>query len=97
VDSPLGRFLGLYVMKEILPLKPTSVEMFWLRMKCSVHPSSLYFRKLLTFSVLVLRRFRGLYCLYHQGDESLQTSETLVNSYQSACCYNPEDSHLHGL
>jgi hypothetical protein len=30
-DSPHGRLLGLYVMKEILPLKPTtdsSMEMF---------------------------------------------------------------------
>jgi hypothetical protein len=57
-DSPLGRFLGLYVMKKILPLKPTtdsSMEMFWLGMKCSLHISSTYFRKLLTFWVLVLR------------------------------------------
>jgi hypothetical protein len=27
--------------------------------------------------------------------EAVQTSETLVNSYQSTWCYNPEDSHLH--
>jgi hypothetical protein len=27
--------------------------------------------------------------------EAVQTSVTLVNSYQSAWCYNPEDSHLH--
>jgi hypothetical protein len=26
--------------------------------------------------------------------EAVQTSETLVNSYQSAWCYNPEDRHL---
>jgi hypothetical protein len=26
--------------------------------------------------------------------EAVQTSETLVNSYQSAQHYNPEDSHL---
>jgi predicted transcriptional regulator len=27
--------------------------------------------------------------------EAVQTSETLVNSYQSTQHYNPEDSHLH--
>jgi hypothetical protein len=27
--------------------------------------------------------------------ETVQTSETLVNSYQSTRRYNPEDSHLH--
>jgi hypothetical protein len=27
--------------------------------------------------------------------EAVQTSETLVNSYQSTRRYNPEDSHLH--
>jgi hypothetical protein len=26
--------------------------------------------------------------------EVVQTSQTLVNSYQSTQCYNPEDSHL---
>jgi hypothetical protein len=26
--------------------------------------------------------------------EAIQTSETLVNSYQSTRCYNAEDSHL---
>jgi hypothetical protein len=29
--------------------------------------------------------------------EAVQTSETLVNSYQSTRLYNPEDSHLHSL
>jgi hypothetical protein len=29
------------------------------------------------------------------GMEAVQRSEMLVNSYQSAQCYNPEDSHLH--
>jgi hypothetical protein len=28
--------------------------------------------------------------------EAVQTSETLINSYQSAWHYNPEDSHLLG-
>jgi hypothetical protein len=27
--------------------------------------------------------------------EAVQTTETLVNSYQSTRRYNPEDSHLH--
>jgi hypothetical protein len=29
--------------------------------------------------------------------EAVQTSETLVNSYQYTLRYNPEDSHLQGL
>jgi hypothetical protein len=27
--------------------------------------------------------------------EAASTSETLVNFYQTAWCYNPEDSHVH--
>jgi hypothetical protein len=27
--------------------------------------------------------------------EAARTSETLINSYQTTRCYNPEDSHLH--
>jgi hypothetical protein len=27
--------------------------------------------------------------------EAASTSETLVNFYQTAWCYNPEDRHLH--
>jgi hypothetical protein len=38
--------------------------------------------------VRVYRRFRGLYCLHHQGE---------VNSYQSTRRYNPEDGHLQTL
>jgi hypothetical protein len=38
--------------------------------------------------VEVYQRFRGSCCLHHQGDE------TLVNVYQTARRYNPEDSHL---
>jgi hypothetical protein len=46
--------------------------------------------------VRVYQRFRGLYCLYHIGlmMEAVQTSETLVNLYQSTWHYNPDDSHL---
>jgi hypothetical protein len=49
--------------------------------------------------VWVYQSFRGPYCHHHQGDECLmmeavETSETLVNSYQSAWHYNPEDSHI---
>jgi hypothetical protein len=48
----------------------------------------------------VYQRFRGMYCLHHQVDgalmmEAMQTSQTLVNSYQTTRRYNPEDSHLH--
>jgi hypothetical protein len=37
------------------------------------------------------QRFRGPCCLHRQGGES---SETLVNFYQTTRCYNPEDSNL---
>jgi hypothetical protein len=29
--------------------------------------------------------------------EAVQTSETLINSYQSTWCYNPEGSHLYAI
>jgi hypothetical protein len=54
--------------------------------------------------VWAYQRFRGLYCLRDQGDgwqalialvvEAVQTSETLIHSYQSTRRYIPEDSHL---
>jgi hypothetical protein len=52
--------------------------------------------------VEVYRRFRGAYCLHHQGDESLitlmleavSTFETSVNFYQTSRRNIPEDSHL---
>jgi hypothetical protein len=49
----------------------------------------------------VYRRFRGAFCLRHQGDEyarvmeAARTSETSVNFYQTTRRNNPEDSHLH--
>jgi hypothetical protein len=49
---------------------------------CVVAPCSL---------VEVYQRFRGSCCLHHQGNDS---SETLVNFYQTTRRYNPEDSHL---
>jgi hypothetical protein len=48
--------------------------------------------------VRAYRRFRGLYCLHPLIAlmmEAVQTSETLVNSYQSTRRYNPEDGNLH--
>jgi hypothetical protein len=55
--------------------------------------------------VWVYQRFRGLYCLHHQGNqghvhlgstelwalmmEAVQSSRTSVNSYQFTWCYNP--------
>jgi hypothetical protein len=55
--------------------------------------------------VEVYRRFRGAFCLHHQGDESLitlmmeaaSTCETSVNFYQTTRRINPEDSHLHNF
>jgi hypothetical protein len=44
------------------------------------------------------RRFRGAYCLHHQDDEMMETvssSETSVNIYQTTRCSIPEDSRLH--
>jgi hypothetical protein len=43
--------------------------------------------------VWVYQLTRSLYCLHHQGDDDSGT-ETLVDSYQSAERYNPENSHL---
>jgi hypothetical protein len=44
------------------------------------------------------RRFRGAYCLHHQGDEwmmgTVRTSETSVNVYLTTLQYIPEDSGL---
>jgi hypothetical protein len=37
----------------------------------------------------VYYHFAGIYCLHHQGDE------TLVNFYQATQHYNPADCHLH--
>jgi hypothetical protein len=44
----------------------------------------------------VHRRFRGAYCLHHQGDERLMmeavsSSETLVNIYQTTWYNIPEE------
>jgi hypothetical protein len=62
-----------------------SVKMavFWVEALCSL--------------VEVYQRFRGSYCLHHQGAlmmEAARTSETLVNLCQTTRRYNPEDSHL---
>jgi hypothetical protein len=44
---------------------------------------------------LYLHRFLRMASLIALMMEAVQTSETLVNSYQSTWRYNPEDSHLH--
>jgi hypothetical protein len=47
--------------------------------------------------VEVYQRFRGPCCPLHQGAlmmEAARISETVVNFYQAARRYNPEDSHL---
>jgi hypothetical protein len=53
-------------------------------------------------SLRVDRRFRGVYCLHHQGDEwssslmeEVHTSETSVYSNETIQRYIPEDSKLH--
>jgi hypothetical protein len=46
----------------------------------------------------IVRRFRGTYCLNNQGYEmnSVTSSETRVNIYQTALCNITEDSNLQG-
>jgi hypothetical protein len=44
--------------------------------------------------VKVDRRFRGAYCLHHQGKEAVRTSETSVNFNVTTRRYIPEDSKL---
>jgi hypothetical protein len=52
--------------------------------------------------VEVFQRFRSICCLYYQGAhsfialmmEAANTSEMLVNVYQTTLSDNPEDSHL---
>jgi DNA topoisomerase VI subunit B len=44
------------------------------------------------------RRFRGAYCLHHQGAlmiEAVRTTETSVNIYSTTRQHIPEDSKLH--
>jgi hypothetical protein len=43
------------------------------------------FRSVATCSIIeTARRFRSSYCLHHQGDDSVSTSETSVNFYETA-------------
>jgi hypothetical protein len=49
--------------------------------------------------VEVHRRFRGTYCIYHQGDDcpddgGRNTSESSVKFYHNTRRHIPEDSHL---
>jgi hypothetical protein len=64
--------------------------------------------KMTAFWVIVLcspteldRRFRGSYCLHHQGsdssDDERQNSETLVYFSKTSRHYNPEGCHLDDL
>jgi hypothetical protein len=59
------------------------MSVFWVVVPCSV--------------VEVYRHFRGTCCIDQKGNMMVgaSTSETLVNLYQAARRYNPEDSHLH--
>jgi hypothetical protein len=62
----------------------TKMAVFWVVALCSL--------------LEVYQHFRGPYCLHHQGIalmmEAARTSETLINFYQTAQCYNPEESNL---
>jgi hypothetical protein len=45
----------------------------------------------------IYRRFRGVYCLHHQGDlmmEAVITSETSIIFYETTRRNIPEDGHL---
>jgi hypothetical protein len=70
---------------EVLTAVRKKMAVFWVLAPCSL--------------VEVYQRFRGPYCLRHQGDDFImmmevaRTSETLVNFYQTTRRYNPEDSH----
>jgi hypothetical protein len=41
------------------------------------------------------RRFGGAYCLHHEDDDEVRTSETSVNYNVPTRRYIPEDSKLH--
>jgi hypothetical protein len=38
------------------------------------------------------RRFKGAYCLHHQGMKVVSTSQTPVNFYDTTRCNIPEDT-----
>jgi hypothetical protein len=62
------------------------MDVFWVVAPCSL--------------VEVHRRFSGACCLHYQGIvglvmETVNTSETPVNFYQTTQRHIPEDSHLH--
>jgi hypothetical protein len=64
------------------------VAVFWVVASC----------RLVCVCVCVYHRFGGPYASKIRAIalmmEAVKTSETSVNFYQSARCYNPEDSHL---
>jgi hypothetical protein len=57
------------------------MTVFWIVEPCSL--------------VQVYRRFRGAYCLYHQDDQEVNTSEMSVNFYQTTRRNIREDGHVH--
>jgi hypothetical protein len=76
-----------------LKLKSRNNQCRWIRAFWDIAPYSL---------VEVNRRFRGLYCLHHQGDyfirllmEAVRISETSVYYNETARRYIPEGCNLH--
>jgi len=73
-----------YVRFQVLTAASMKFRVFWDVAPCS--------------HVEVDRRFRGAYCLHHQGAlmmEAVRTSETSVNFNLTTRRYIPEDSKLH--
>jgi hypothetical protein len=66
----------VFVGFEVLTAVGTKMAVLWVVAPCS--------------PVEVYQRFRGPFCLHHQGD----ASSPIVNFYQITRCYNPEDSYL---
>jgi hypothetical protein len=75
-----------FVRLQVLTAVSMKMAVFWVVSPCGL--------------VEVYQRFRGGFCLHHQGDErwaimeATSTSEKSVNFYQTTRCNNPEDSHL---
>jgi hypothetical protein len=83
----------------LLTIKDSTFYASWLEVSMAVIIKMAVFWVVAPCSLVwVYQHFRSLYCFHHQGAlmmEAVQTSEMLVNPYQSTWCYNPKDSNLH--